>query len=71
MWFKWTDDYRNTVPGWINKGLVVPDYSGTYTACTSLMKEAHWNLYQLLDYYWGAPTNSGRLAGDLAEGTWE
>lgn len=71
MWFKWTDDYRNTVPGWINKGLVVPDYSGTYTACTSLMKEVHWNLYQLLDYYWGAPTNSGRLAGDLAEGTWE
>lgn len=70
-WFKWTDDYRNTVPGWINKGLVVPDYSGTYTACTSLMKEMHWNLYQCLDYYWGAPESSGRLAGDLPEGIWE
>lgn len=70
-WFKWTDDYRNTVPGWINKGIVIPNYSGTYTDCTSLMKEMHWNLYQCLDYYWGAPTNSGLTAGDIPEGIWE
>ena len=71
MWFKWTDDYRNTLSGWVNKGLVVPDYSGVYTDCTNLMKTAHWNLYQLLDYYWGASAGGDDLAGDIPEGTWD
>ena len=70
-WFKWTDDYRNTIPGWVNKGIIVPDYSSTYIDCTSLMKEMHWNVYQCLDYYWGAPSNSGYSSGSLPEGTWE
>jgi len=71
MWFKWTDDYRSSIPGWVNKGIVVPDYSGLYTDCTSLMQKAHWNLYQLLDYYWGAPAAGDHLAGDIPEGVWE
>ena len=73
QWFKWTDDYRYTVPGWINKGLVVPDYRGTYTDCTSLMKSMHWNLYQCLDYYWGEPVDRDFTegAGDIPEGIWE
>ena len=50
-WFKWTDDYDSSSAGWVNKGVVVPDYSGLHEACVKLMKEVNINQYQILQYY--------------------
>ena len=55
QWFKWTDDYDTSSDGWVNKGLVAPDYSGLYDNCTKLMKEVNINEYQLLKYYHCCP----------------
>ena len=51
QYFKWTDDYDTSSAGWVNKGVVVPDYSGVHEACVKLMKEVNINQYQLLKYY--------------------
>ncbi len=50
-YFKWTDDFHTATSGWVNKGVVVPDYSGVHEACVKLMKEVNINQYQLLKYY--------------------
>lgn len=51
QWFKWTDDFDTASNGWVNKGVVVPDYSGLYENCVKMMKEVNMNQYQLLKYY--------------------
>ena len=51
QYFKWTDDYDTSSAGWVNKGVVVPDYSGVHEACVKLMKEVNINQYQILKYY--------------------
>lgn len=58
QWFQMTDDYSETY-GWNNKGLVAPSYE-PYTGCLDLMRQLHWNIYQILDYYHspsGAPSS--------------
>ena len=51
QYFKWTDDFDTASSGWVNKGVVIPDYSGLHETCTKLMKEVNINQYQLLKYY--------------------
>ncbi len=49
QWFQMTDDFSETY-GWNNKGIVAPDYE-LYTECTDLMRQLHWNIYQIMDLY--------------------
>lgn len=49
QWFQFTDDYRGT-DGWNNKGLITPKYA-LYNDCLNLMRQLHWNIYQIMEYY--------------------
>ena len=49
QWFQFTDDYSET-NGWNNKGLISPDYK-PYVDILKLMRQVHWNIYQIMDYY--------------------
>lgn len=49
QWFQFTDDYSET-NGWNNKGLISPDYK-PYVEILKLMRQVHWNIYQIMDYY--------------------
>ena len=49
QWFQFTDDYAET-NGWNNKGLISPDYK-PYLEILELMRQLHWNIYQIMDYY--------------------
>ena len=52
QWFQFTDDYSET-NGWNNKGLISPDYV-PYVEILKLMRQSHWNIYQMMDYYHSA-----------------
>ncbi len=49
QWFQFTDDY-SVSNGWNNKGLISPDYR-PYTVILEMMRQLHWNIYQIMDYY--------------------
>lgn len=49
QWFKYYDDWYNT--GYVNKGILKYDESGTYTDAVSLMEELNRNSYKILEYY--------------------
>ena len=49
QWFQFTDDYSES-NGWNNKGLISPDYR-PYLDILELMRQLHWNVYQIMDYY--------------------
>jgi hypothetical protein len=60
QWFQFTDDYSPS-NGWNNKGLVSPDYK-PYTTILELMRQLHWNIYRIMEYYQSEPVISdGRL----------
>ena len=52
QWFQAMDDYLKNY-GWNNKGLAAPDFQ--YYSCMPYFRMLHWNIYQMLDYYCGAP----------------
>lgn len=49
QWFQFTDDYLENY-GWNNKGLVSPKYVPYYDHLDA-MRDLHWNIYQIFDYY--------------------
>lgn len=55
MWFEFMDNYGQAVSGntvWTgsNKGIVSARFE-EYTECLELMRQLHWNIYQVADYY--------------------
>ena len=56
QWFQFTDDYSPS-NGWNNKGLVSPDYK-PYTTILELMRQLHWNIYRIMEYYQSEPVIS-------------
>lgn len=60
QWFQFTDDYAET-DGWNNKGLISPDYK-PYLDILELMRQVHWNVYQIMDYYHSPSGAKGEIS---------
>lgn len=68
QWFQFTDDYRPE--GWNNKGLITPKYE-LYDDCLKLMRELHWNIYQIMDYYHDRANLKDAPASSADAVTWD
>lgn len=68
QWFQMTDDFSE-VYGWNNKGVINPAFE-YYTDLTDRMRQLHWNIYQIMDYY-SASGASSQPAADLHCVYWE
>ena len=68
QWFQFTDDYSET-DGWNNKGLISPDYL-PYLDILKLMRQVHWNIYQIMDYY-HSPSGPKTEVSDAETAYWE
>lgn len=68
QWFQFTDDH-NTTNGWNNKGLISPDYK-PYLDILKLMRQLHWNIYQIMDYYHSA-SGAKTEVSDTETAYWE
>lgn len=68
QWFQFTDDYAET-NGWNNKGLISPDYQ-PYLDILKLMRQLHWNIYQLMDYY-HSPSGAKGETSNTETAYWE
>ena len=64
QWFQMTDDYSETY-GWNNKGVVNPAYE-PYYGLTDMMRQLHWNIYQIMDYY-HSPSGASSQAADSVQ----
>ena len=68
QWFQFTDDYAET-NGWNNKGLISPDYQ-PYLDILKLMRQLHWNIYQIMDYY-HSPSGAKGETSNTETAYWE
>ena len=69
QWFQMTDDYSETY-GWNNKGVVNPAYE-PYYGLTDMMRQLHWNIYQIMDYYHSPGGASDQAADSVQCVFWE
>ena len=69
QWFQMTDDFLESY-GWNNKGIINPAFE-VYTPLTDMMRQLHWNIYQIMDYYHSPSGASGRPAEGLRCVYWE
>lgn len=68
QWFQFTDDHNET-NGWNNKGLISPDYQ-PYLDILKLMRQLHWNIYQIMDYY-HSPSGAKGETSNTKTAYWE
>ena len=68
QWFQLTDDYSES-NGWNNKGLISPDYH-PYHDILELMRQLHWNVYQIMDYY-HSPSGAKDATSSTETAFWE
>ena len=64
-----TDDYAESYNGWNNKGIVSPKYV-PYDGILNHMRRQHWNLYQIMDYYFPGIIQ-GASTEDIPGALWE
>jgi len=69
QWFQMTDDYAESYNGWNNKGIVSPKYV-PYDGILNHMRRQHWNLYQIMDYYFPGIIQ-GASTEDIPGALWE
>lgn len=69
QWFQFTDDDLDGY-GWNNKGLISPKYV-PYTGVLEMMRQLHWNIYQILDYYYNPEGASSTAPENVNKSIWE
>lgn len=68
QWFQLTDDYSES-NGWNNKGLISPKYV-PYYEILEMMRQLHWNIYQIMDYY-HSPSGAKDVTAYTETAYWE
>lgn len=69
LWFQMTDVYT-TGYGWNNKGLLDPNFVPYYPLMDK-MRELHWNIYQIMDWYFDEASMITSLPSGTSEVYWE
>lgn len=69
QWFQMTDVHMNDY-GWNNKGILNPQFVPYYPLMDK-MRELHWNIYQIMDWYFDRGAMISSLPSNSSEAYWE
>lgn len=69
QWFQMTDVYMENY-GWNNKGMVNPRFEPYYPLMDK-MRELHWNIYQIMDWYFDRDAMIQSLPDNTTCAYWE